>query len=339
MSHIQNSIKSVLAGNTLNRPEAFGAIKEIMTGVASDAQIGAFIAATRMAGINAALIAGAAQAMREQMHPIKSPAPITVDIVGTGGDGAHTFNISTTAAFVIAGTGITVAKHGSYGVSSKSGSANVQAELGINIHYAPEKMEQALVEIGIAFLFAPSLHPAMKNVIGPRRDLGVWSLFNILGPLCNPANARYGMLGVFSEALVPVVAEACLELDMEHVYIVHGQDGLDEISISAPSIVTTLRDGKTATSTVTPEDFGLHTADAKELIGGTPAENAEITRGILDNKIGGAKRDIVLLNSAFAIVSAGKAADIQEGIELAALSIDSGAALTKLNQLAALSNS
>ncbi|MFC1467118.1 anthranilate phosphoribosyltransferase [Verrucomicrobiota bacterium] len=339
MTHIQNSIKSVLAGNTLSQKEAFNSIKEIMNGEATDAQIGAFIAATRMAGITPALIAGAAQAMRNNMRPVKSPDPITVDIVGTGGDGAHTFNISTSSAFVIAGAGVTVAKHGSYGVSSKCGSANVQSELGINIQYSPEKMEEALEKIGIAFLFAPGLHPAMKNVIGPRRELGAWSLFNILGPLCNPASARYGMLGVFSEELVPVVADACIELDMKHVYVVHGQDGLDELSISAPSTVTLVKDGKTENMTVTPEEFGLKTADIRELVGGEPAENAQIVRDLFSGKIQGPKRDVVLLNSAFAIVSAGKAETIEEGIKAAALSIDSGAALSKLDQLVELSNS
>lgn len=339
MTHIQNSITSLLAGNTINQQESYNSIKEIMNGEATDAQIGAFIAATRMAGITPAMIAGAARAMRENMRPVESPDPITVDIVGTGGDGAHTFNISTASAFVIAGAGVTVAKHGSYGVSSKCGSANVQSELGINIEYTPAKMEEALKTIGIAFLFAPGLHPAMKNVVGPRRELGAWSLFNILGPLCNPAGARYGMLGVFSNELVPVVADACLELDMKHVYVVHGHDGLDELSISAPSTLTLVKDGKTETMTVTPEDFGLKTADIKELVGGDPAENAQIVRDLFEGKIKGAKRDIVLLNSAFAIVSAGKAGSIEEGIELAALSLDSGAALTKLNQLVELSNS
>ena len=188
-------------------------------------------------------------------------------------------------------------------------------------------------------LFAPGLHPAMKHVVGPRRELGVWSLFNILGPLCNPAGARHGMLGVFSEELVPVVADACLALDMKHVYVVHGQDGLDELSISAPSTVTLVKDGKTEEMVIRPEDFGLQTADIKELVGGEPAENAQITRAIFEGKIQGAKRDVVLLNSAFAIVSAGKAATVEEGIQLAARSIDSGAALSKLNQLVELSNS
>lgn len=339
MTHIQNAIKSLLAGNTLSEHESRNSMNEIMHGQTTDAQIGAFIVATQMAGITPDIIAGAAEAMRDNMQRIHSPDPITIDIVGTGGDGAHTFNISTASAFVIAGAGVTVAKHGSYGVSSKCGSANVQSELGINIKYSAAKMEQALAEIGISFLFAPGLHPAMKYATGPRSELGVRSLFNILGPLCNPASAQYGMLGVYSEELVPIVADACLKLDMKHVYVVHGHDGLDEISISGPSTVTLVKNGTKETTIITPEDFGLKTAHISELIGGEPSENAQIVRDLFSKKIHGAKRDIVLLNSAFAIVSAGKADSIEEGIERAAHSLDSGAALSKLNHLAALSNS
>lgn len=333
---IKEAIAKLINRQTLTRSEAYDALSDIMSGNASEAQIGAFIAALRLTGETPAIIAGCAQAMRENATPIACSDNNAVDIVGTGGDGAHTFNISTTAAFVIGGTGITVAKHGSYGVSSKCGAANVLDALGINIKYSPAKMEQCLEEIGIAFLFAPSLHPAMKHVVGPRRDLGVWSIFNILGPLCNPAGIRNGIMGVFSPALVPIVSDACAQLEMNHQFIVHGNDGLDEFTTTTTTLVTEIRRGKVETYEVQPAGLGLEMADPSELVGGEPAENAEITRRLLSGEKG-AKRDIVLLNAAFAIMAGGKADNPQEGLRLAAESIDSGAALAKLEALAALS--
>lgn len=335
---IQKAVQSLIAGKTLSRTEAYAALTDIMSGEATDAQIGAFMAALRIQGETPEVIAGAAQAMRENMVKIPCTDPNAVDIVGTGGDGAHTFNISTTAAFVIAGTGATVAKHGSYGVSSKCGSANVLSELGINIQYTPQRMEACLAEIGIAFLFAPGLHPAMKHVVGPRRELGVWSLFNILGPLCNPAGVKNGIMGVFKPELVPIVADACAQLEMNHQFIVHGNDGLDEFTTTTTTRVTEIRRGKIESYEVQPAGLGLSMATAADLIGGEPAENAAITRAILSGTEQGPKRDIVLLNAAFAILTAGKANSPQDGIKLAAESIDSGAALKKLETLAALSN-
>lgn len=335
---IQKAVQSLIAGKTLSRTEAYAALTDIMSGEATDAQIGAFMAALRIQGETPEVIAGAAQAMRENMVKIPCADPNAVDIVGTGGDGAHTFNISTTAAFVIAGTGATVAKHGSYGVSSKCGSANVLSELGINIQYTPQRMEACLAEIGIAFLFAPGLHPAMKHVVGPRRELGVWSLFNILGPLCNPAGVKNGIMGVFKPELVPIVADACAQLEMNHQFIVHGNDGLDEFTTTTTTRVTEIRRGKIESYEVQPAGLGLSMATAADLIGGEPAENAAITRAILSGTEQGPKRDIVLLNAAFAILTAGKANSPQDGIKLAAESIDSGAALKKLETLAALSN-
>jgi len=333
---IQKAIQSLISGGTLTRDDTCAALSDIMSGNATDAQIGAFMTALRIQGETPDVIAGAAQAMRENMVKIPCSDPQAVDIVGTGGDGAHTFNISTTAAFVTAGAGVTVAKHGSYGVSSKCGSANVLSELGINLQYSAQKMAVCLSEIGIAFLFAPSLHPAMKYAVGPRKELGFWSLFNILGPLCNPAGVKKGILGVFKPELVPIVADACAQLEMDYQFIVHGNDGLDEFTTTTTTTVTEIRRGKLETYEVQPAGLGLPMATAADLTGGEPAENAAITRAILNGEKG-PKRDIVLLNAAFAIMAGGKADSPQEGITLAAESIDSGAALKKLNQLATLS--
>jgi len=335
---IQQAVQALINGKKLTRNEAYAALTDIMSGNATDSQIGAFLTALRIQGETPDVIAGAAQAMRENMVKIPCADATAVDIVGTGGDGAHTFNISTTAAFVTAGAGVTVAKHGSYGVSSKCGSANVLSELGINIQYSPQKMEQCLAEIGIAFLFAPTLHPAMKYVASPRRDLGFWSLFNILGPLCNPADVKNGILGVFKPELVPIIADACAQLEMDYQFIVHGNDGLDEFTTTTTTTVTEIRRGKLETYEVQPAGLGLPMATAADLTGGEPAENASITRAILNGEKG-PKRDIVLLNAAFAIMAGGKADTPQEGLALAAESIDSGAALKKLKKLAEASQS
>lgn len=334
---IKKAVKTLIEGQTLSRNDAYLALSDIMHGKATDAQIGAFMTALRIQGETPEVIAGAAQAMRENGIKIHCDDPNAIDIVGTGGDGAHTFNISTTAAFVTAGAGVTVAKHGSYGVSSKCGSANVLSELGINLQYSSRKMETCLAEIGIAFLFAPGLHPAMKHVIGPRRELGVWSLFNILGPLCNPAGVKNGILGVFKPELVPVIADACAQLEMNYQFIVHGNDGLDEFTTTTTTLVTEIRRGKVESYEIQPAGLGLTMAAPADLTGGEPAENAAITRAILSGTERGPKRDIVLLNAAFAIMAGGKADTPKDGIALAVESIDSGAALKKLEQLAALS--
>ena len=333
---IKEAIQALIAGETLPRDTAFQAITDIMKGEATPAQIGGFITAVRMHGETPEIIAGAAQAMRENMVKIRCSDPQAVDIVGTGGDGAHTFNISTAAAFVTAGAGVTVAKHGSYGVSSKCGAANVLSELGINLQYSPQKAEECLAKIGIAFLFAPALHPAMKHAVGPRKELGFWSLFNILGPLCNPAGVKNGVLGVFSSKLVPIIADACAQLGASHLFVVHGNDGLDEITTTTTSLVTEIRRGKLETYEVQPAGFGLAPARTADITGGDPAENAKIIRSLFKGEKG-PKRDILLLNAAFAIMAGGKAKTPQEGIKLAAESIDSGAALEKLERLAAAS--
>jgi anthranilate phosphoribosyltransferase len=333
---IKESIAKLINKENLSREEASAAMTDIMSGEASEAQIGAFITGLRLTGETPEVIAGCAEVMRANATPIKCEDPNAIDIVGTGGDGAHTFNISTTAAFVIAGAGVTVAKHGSYGVSSKCGSANVLSELGVNLQYSPARMEECLSEIGIAFLFAPGLHPAMKHVVGPRRELGIWSIFNILGPLCNPAGVKKGIMGVFSPDLVPIVSDACAQLEMNHQFIVHGNDGLDEFTTTTTTMVTEIRRGKIESYEVQPAGLGLKTATATDLVGGEPAENAAITQALLKGETG-PKRDIVLLNAAFAIMAGGKADNPQAGLALAAESIESGAALSKLEALAKMS--
>lgn len=334
---IKDAIAKLVSNETLSRQEAAAAMTDIMSGNATEAQIGAFITGLRLTGETPETIAGCAEVMRANATKINCNDPDAVDIVGTGGDGAHTFNISTTSAFVIAGAGVTVAKHGSYGVSSKCGSANVLSELGVNLQYTPQRMEECLNRIGIAFLFAPGLHPAMKHVVGPRRELGIWSIFNILGPLCNPAGVKNGIMGVFKPQLVPIVSDACAQLDMNYQFIVHGNDGLDEFTTTTTTMVTEIRRGKVESYEVQPSGLGLTPATAEDLTGGEPAENAKLTHSILNGEKG-PKRDIVLLNSAFAIMAGGKADNPEEGIAMAAESIDSGAALKKLNALAEMSN-
>lgn len=331
-------IQSVVEGKGLSREEAYAALTTIMKGEATEAQIAAFLTALRLQGETADIVAGAAQAMREAFTPVSTVRADAVDTCGTGGDGLHTFNISTTAAFVTAGAGVPVAKHGNRGVSSPSGSADVLKELGVDITVSPEKMTECLDEIGIAFLFAPSLHPAMKYAIGPRREIGIRTLFNILGPLSNPASTRRGILGVYSPAIVDLVADALAGLGTDHLFVVHGEDGLDELSITAPTHVAEVKNGSVSSYQVTPEEFGLERASLEDLKGGAPSDNALITKGILEGDAG-AKRDIVLLNAGAAICAGGKAPSIAEGISLAASSIDSGAALSKLNDLASRTQS
>lgn len=329
---IREAIAKLVDGQMITGHEALLTMRQIMDGEATPAQIAAYLVALRMRGETPDVIAGSATAMREHFTAVEPHADVVVDTCGTGGDGAHTFNISTTVAFVAAGAGITVAKHGNRSVSSKSGSADVLEALGVNLAVPPDVMSACMKEIGIAFLFAPALHPAMKHAIGPRREIGVRSIFNILGPLSNPAHAQYGMLGVYSRTLLPVIAEAAARLGVKHLYIVHGHDGLDEVTLTAPSEVAAVIDGKVNIFTLQPQDYGFKLCTSADLAGGDPAHNAVIIREILAGKKGPA-RDIVLLNAALAIVAGQKAATIQDGITLAAQSIDSGAARQKLELL------
>ena len=330
---IREAIAKLVDGAALTCGEAQATLAEIMGGEATPAQIAAFITALRLRGETPEVIAGCARAMREKCTPVDAGGGIVVDTCGTGGDGAHTFNISTASALVAAGAGVRVAKHGNRSVSSKCGSADVLAELGVNLNASPAVMTECLREIGIAFLFAPALHPAMKHAIGPRREIGIRTIFNILGPLSNPAGARHGVLGVYSRALVPVMAEAAAELGAERLFVVHGSDGLDEITLTGPTFVGEVAEGRTRAYELTPDEAGLARCAPGDLAGGDARANAEILRAILGGAPG-PRRDIVLLNSAAAIVAGGMAAGFREGSEAAARSIDSGAAAAKLAALA-----
>jgi len=329
---IREAIAKLVEGQMITGHEALLTMRQIMDGETTPAQIAAYLTALRMRGETPDVIAGSATAMREHFTAVEPHADVVVDTCGTGGDGAHTFNISTTVAFVVAGAGITVAKHGNRSVSSKSGSADVLEALGVNLAVSPDVMSACMKEIGIAFLFAPALHPAMKHAIGPRREIGIRSIFNILGPLSNPANARHGMLGVYQRSLVPVLAEAAARLGAQHLFVVHGHDGLDEITLTGLTEVAEVKQGKVSTYTLDPREYGFVLCQATDLAGGDPAHNA----GIIQSILGGQKgfpRDIVVLNAAVAIVAGQKSGAIKEAVALAEHSIDSGAARRKLEQL------
>ncbi len=304
----------------------------VLTGEASEAQIGAMMAALATKGETFEELAGAAQAMRRNARRIQATASPVVDTCGTGGDGAQTFNISTTTAFVVAGCGVTVAKHGNRSVSSQCGSADVLETLGIKLDTDPEIVEEAVQSIGIGFLFAPLYHSAMKYAAKPRQELGVRSIFNMLGPLTNPASANCQLLGVFAPQLTEMFAQALKLLGAQSAMAVHGHDGLDEISVCAPTRISELKDGLVRTFDLNPEQYFGRLAEPAELCGGSPDENAVITRDILSGKIG-AKRDVVLINSGAALAAAGKADDIKAGIEMAAAAIDDGKAKEKLDEL------
>lgn len=329
---IKEAILKVTEGINLAEAEAEAVMHEIMEGAATPAQTAAYLTALRMKGETVEEITGSARAMREKALRIRSDDPLVVDTCGTGGDRSHTFNISTTAAFVVAGTGIRVAKHGNRSVSSRSGSADVLKALGVNIDLAPPRTEECLNEVGVCFLFAPLFHGAMKHALGPRREIGIRTLFNVLGPLANPAGASVQVLGVYSDALVDLMGRVLVNLGSRHCFIVHGSDGLDEISVTGPSRVCEGRDGRVSCYHVEPGQFGMRKASLKAIAGGGPDENADILTAILKGEKG-PRRDIALLNAAPAIVACGKAQSLQEGVEAAAASIDSGAAINKLEAL------
>lgn len=328
---IKEAISILIERIDLSEKEMSDTMREIMEGKATDAQIGAFLTALRLKGESTAEITGAAKVMREKALSIKAPAG-TVDTCGTGGDMAHTFNISTTAALVVAGAGIPVAKHGNRSVSSKSGSADILQALGVNIDLPPEKVERCLMDVGFGFLFAPLFHGAMKYALGPRKEIGIRTVFNILGPLTNPAGAKYQVLGVYSSDLTETMANVLGNLGCIHAFVVHGEDGLDEITITGRTRVSELKGGRVENYFIEPADFGIKTGRMDDLLGGESKENAEITISILTGKKG-PKRDIVLLNASAAIVASGKAKNLKEGITVAERSIDSGAALRKLEEI------
>ena len=325
----------------LSYDEAYTVMNEIMTGQTTATQNAAFLAALSTKSTKAETIdeiSGCAAAMREQATPVPHPGMEVLEIVGTGGDGAHSFNISTTSAMIIAAAGIPVAKHGNRAASSLSGTADCQEALGINIQQDPEKALQLLREVGICFLFAQKYHAAMKYVGPIRKELGFRTVFNILGPLTNPASPERFLLGVYDEYLVEPVAKVLDKLGVRNALVVYGQDKMDEISASAPTTVCELRNGFYRSSVIQPEDFGLTRGKKEELVGGTPEENAFITREILSGKERGTRRTAVLLNAGAAIYVGGKAGSIAEGVKLAAELIDHGDAMETLERYIRLSN-
>lgn len=310
---------------------------EIMSGNATDAQIGAVMAALATKGETFSELAGAARAMRRKATRIQTNMDVVVDTCGTGGDSLHTFNISTTAAFVVSGCGVTVAKHGNRSISSKCGSADLLEALGVNLEVGPEVVEEAVREIGIGFLFAPRFHGAMKHAAKARKELAVRSIFNMLGPLTNPAGANCQLIGVYAPQLTEMFASALQLLGARRAFVVHGHDGLDEISVCAPTRVSRLSDGMIRTFDITPEQLLGRTARPEDMTGGSPVENAEITRRILDGEKG-PRRDVVAVNAGAALIAAGVAQDFAEGIRLAEASIDEGRARVKLEALVQFTN-
>ena len=330
---IKEAIKKIVNKGDLTYEEAYSVMKEIMTGQTTATQNAAFLAALSTKSTRAETIdeiSGCAVAMREQATPVPHPGMKVLEIVGTGGDGAHTFNISTTSAFVIAAGGVKVVKHGNRAASSLCGTADCQEALGVNIHQDPAKALELLEKVGMCFLFAQQYHSAMKYVGPIRKELGFRTVFNILGPITNPANPDYFLLGVYDEYLVEPVAKVLDRMGVMHALVVHGQDGLDEVSASAPTTVCELKDGYYRTSVITPEELGLVRGKKEELVGGTPQENAEITRGILNGSIQGTKRNSVLLNAGLSLYVAGAAGTMADGVRKAEQLIDSGDAYRKM---------
>ena len=330
-------VAKVAEGEHLTQEEARQAVDIIMSGRATDAQTATLLTAMRMNGETIDEITGCAMGMRGKMARVPHEKNV-LEIVGTGGDLASSFNISTTSSFVISACGQAVAKHGNRSVSSKSGAADVLEALGVKIASTPEQASRCINEVGVAFLFAQSYHKAMRFVGPVRGQIGIRTVFNILGPLTNPANAEYNVIGVYEERLLEMVAKVLKNLGVKHSLVVYGTDKLDEFSISAPTKVCEIKNGEISSFTLTPEEVGLKTYTKDEIVGGSAKDNAEITLGILSGQIGGAKRDIVLLNSGAALYASGKAQTIAEGVRLAAQAIDSGAALAQLNKLIEFTN-
>lgn len=334
---IKEAINILVGGMDLSEDEMVSVMNEIMEGKATDAQVGAFLAALRCKGESVSEITGAARVMREKATRIKAPEG-TLDTCGTGGDMAGTFNISTMTALVVAASGVPVAKHGNRSVSSKSGSADVLEALGVKIDLEPAKVEACLDETGFGFLFAPLFHPAMKFAIGPRRELAIRTIFNILGPITNPAGASRQVLGVFSAKLTETLCRVLGNLGAEDVMVVHGEDGLDEITITDGTKVSRFVKGAVENSIIAPEDFGLQPAKLEALAGGDAQANAGITHDVFKGEKG-PRRDVVVMNAAAALLVAGKAETLRQGAEIAALTIDNGMASNKLEQVKKFTNS
>jgi anthranilate phosphoribosyltransferase len=329
-------IAKVATGASLTRDEAASAFDRMMSGEATPSQMGGLLMALRVRGETVDEITGAVTTMRAKMLPVKAPAD-AIDVVGTGGDASGSFNISTCASFVVAGAGVPVAKHGNRALSSKSGAADVLQALGVNIELSPAQVGRCIREAGIGFMFAPAHHPAMKNVGPTRVELGTRTIFNLLGPLSNPAGVKRQMVGTFSKHWLEPMAKVLDNLGAESIWVVHGSDGLDEITTAGPTSVAELKNGKIRTFEITPEDVGLERAKPEALRGGDAAKNAEGLLDVLRGK-SGPFRDIALMNAAAALIVAGKAKDLKEGVTLAAKSIDSGEAEGRLDRLIAVSN-
>ncbi len=331
-----SAIRAVVERRNLAGDEMRKVMRLMMTGQATPAQIGGFLVGLRTKGETVEEIAAAAGVMRELAMHVGVSGPHLVDTCGTGGDGASTFNISTASAFVVAAAGGKVAKHGNRSVSSKSGSADVLEAAGVNLELTPEQVARCVNEVGVGFMFAPRHHGAMKHAIGPRREMGVRTIFNLLGPLTNPANAPNQVLGVFSDQWVEPLAEVLQKLGSEHVLVVHAEDGMDEISIGAPTHVAELKAGRVRVFTIQPEQFGFKRAEVSKLAVTSPAESLAMVESVLKNEPGAA-HDIVALNAGAAIYVAGLAPDLGTGIKVAQSAIASGAAKKKLHDLVALS--
>jgi anthranilate phosphoribosyltransferase len=344
---IIEAVRTLVERRDLTRIEAAAAMEAIMSGAATNAQIAAFLTALRMKGETVEELIGFAQVMRQKAVRVRTrpddvagltgtDRDMLIDTCGTGGDAAGTFNVSTATAFVVAGAGLRVAKHGNRSVSSLCGSADVVETLGVNLDLSPQKVARCVEEVGIGFLYAPLLHTAMKHVMAARREMGVRTVFNMLGPLTNPAGANAQVIGVYAPALTEPLARVLAELGTHRAFVVHGAAGLDEISNTGESRISEVREGVVRTFTVRPEDFGVPRASIGDLLGGDREQNAEIIRAILAGEPG-PRRDIVLMNASAALVVGGRARDLKEGVELAARSIDSSTARQKLGRLVALS--
>ena len=334
---IREAIQKVVDGQNLTETEMTDTMDEIMTGETTDAQIASLITALRIKGETLEEITGAARVMRSKATPVKTKHDLVVDTCSTGGTRLDSFNISTTSAFIVAGAGVPVAKHGNRGVTRASGSANVLMALGVNVEITPEHVGRCIDEVGIGFLFAPMLHGAMKYAIGPRREIALRTIFNTVAPLTNPAGAGAQVLGVYAPELTETHANALKSFGSTHAFVVHGNDGLDEITTTTTTRVSELVDGGVKTYTLDPTELGIPKAQPEDLISGTPQENADAIVQLLNGEQG-PKRDIVLLNAAAAIVAGRKARSLEEGLTLASESIDSGKALEKLEGLKAKSN-
>jgi len=331
-------LEIILNSKNLTQDEAYKAMEFIMEGNANDCQIAAFLTALKMKGETADEISGFSRAMLDKAVKVKSKYLNLVDTCGTGGDGLYTFNISTTAAFIAAGAGVQIAKHGNRSVSSRSGSADVLEELGVNINLECDDISKCIDNVGIGFIFAPKAHTAMKYVARARKDMGIRTVFNILGPITNPAMAKGRVLGVFDDKLIDIMINALKNLGVERAFVVNSEEGLDEFSISGKSVVAELKDGSIKKYIFNPQELGFKGSDISDLAGGDAKENAKILTDILTGKEKGPKRDSALINAAAAIVSGKKADDLKEALNMANYSIDSGKAYNKLIELIRFTN-